>query len=553
MDPEATRAVLANIRVTEAVFKNGSAPALLGTVSGSEAAQRFWLNQLERMQPEFGATALASLHEDLPVNQAFGLLLMWQRIREQYEAGRGALLAFVFGEGSRATPLTECEGGQKPAMRSFVMRGVPPQRRAQSIVELALRYFAPVEHYLRKSGFNGVVVKWGDEIQIPTLPLDGSDPRFASADIVRFVSISRMNEDLAANKDWVGVDESGNVTAFIPRRPLAQMAALAERGVLQERDDGLYGGINLGSIAVSDRFLDALLAEFSAEVNDPNADRKARPDLDPQLFTALTLATIDDVTERQAAWEQALSESTAMAKLAESMPDLFARLRAVVEGFKERHGHGVRIVAMDFGDQYWGDIGQHRAMFELYTSLLSRDEEGEIARALAGLEEQVDANGNRLAGNTFIGSGAVVRNSVLIDAKIHSGEVHNSVLIGTHCGELHANNAFDVQSTVSTLSLKPRSGSYRVVDRGRCEVAAGERLTTVVLPDEFHHLRVHEDDPLRDRERCYDVAIRGNPIAFAKAHEYALGADLSACEQAREKLESQARETIDGAFAPEPT
>ena len=104
MDPEATRAVLENIRVTEALFKSGSSPALLGTVSGSEAAQKFWLNQLAQMQPEFGATALASLHEDLPVNQAFGLLLMWQRIRERSEAGRGALLALVLGEGSRATP-----------------------------------------------------------------------------------------------------------------------------------------------------------------------------------------------------------------------------------------------------------------------------------------------------------------------------------------------------------------------------------------------------------------------------------------------------------------
>src|SRR5205823_4103950 len=98
--------------------------------------------------------------------------------------------------------------------------------------------------------------------QIPTRELSGADPLFRNADIVRFVSLRGMNADEAKNKDWLGVDERGAITTFIPRRPIEQMEALAQRGLLQRRHGQLWGGINLGSIAVSAAFLDCLLEEF---------------------------------------------------------------------------------------------------------------------------------------------------------------------------------------------------------------------------------------------------------------------------------------------------
>lgn len=545
MDRTALDAILDNITAARELFEAGAPPALLGTVCGSKTAQRFWQHQLERMQPEWRTQRVVSLHEDLPVNQALGLLLMWQRIRDQVRPEAGALLAFVFGEGSRATPLTECEGGQKPAMRSFVVEGHGSERRALSIVELALRTFAPVEAYLRRSGFDGVVVKWGDEIQIPTLSLRGAEARFEHADVVRFVSMTAMSEDLAANKDWVGVDDQGRVTAFIPRRPLDEMSDLADRGLLQRRDGTLYGGINLGSIGLSRAFLDALLSEFAEEVNDPHADRKRRPDLDPQLFTALTIAALPDPAERERAWTLSVNESGAMATLDRNMPGILARLRGVLERFETTHGRPLKMVAMDFQEQFWGDIGQHRAMFELYAALLAETAEGRITRALAGVDEAADADGNRFAGACSLGPGVTVRGSVLIDAQVGAGHIQDSVLIGTRCGRIEARSAFDVQSTVGTLHLPPRAGSYRVVDPGTVALAPGERLTTVVLANEAHHLRVNEEDNLRDREHCYERPIRGNAISFAEAHRLALASDLETCNRRRSELEASARDAID--------
>ena len=105
------------------------------------------------------------------------------------------------------------------------------QERYLTMVELAVRYFIPVQQYLMRSGFEGLIIKWGDEVQIPTCDLSGQNPElFGNADIVRFVSIQEMTTESALNKDWVGVNEKKHVTAFIPRRPLSDMEKLAESG-----------------------------------------------------------------------------------------------------------------------------------------------------------------------------------------------------------------------------------------------------------------------------------------------------------------------------------
>lgn len=519
------RSVRRNIEHTRELFATGEPPQLLGTVSGSAEAQGFWQHQLDAAREAFRAQAVLSLHEDLPVNQAFGLLLMWQRLRPHLQPGHGALMAFVFGEGSRAAPFTEAECGQKPALSSYAASGVGAAR-FRSIVELALQYFAPVEAYLRRSGFDGVVVKWGDEVQIPTLDLSGKDALFEGADIVRFVSMCAMTEDGAANKDWVGIDDSSRVTAFIPRRPLAEMEVLAERGWVQKRDGRLYGGINLGSIGVSRALLDGLLEEFSNEVNDPDAKRSQRPDLDPQLFTALTIAALEAEEQRQREWSKAVEESPAMRKLDVMLPQVVERLRGVLERFEARHGRKVRMVAMDFGEQYWGDVGQHRQMFELYMALNAAGASGEIARALAGFAEaQRDEHGNLLVGGTRLGAGVRARNSVLIGADIDAGSIEGSVLIGTRAGRIEATQAFDVQSTVLELTLKPRAGSYKLVSEGPLCAQAGERLTTVFVPDSELLMRVHEDTDLRERASNYDAPILGNALSFREAHERVTRAD----------------------------
>ena len=523
-------AIVRNVDATATLFETGEPPAVIGAVCGTAAAQAFWQDRLDRMCPSFRARAGVAFHEDLPVNQALGLLLLWKRLSPHLREGEGALVAFVFGDGTRATPFTEAEHGQKPAIESFVTERSSGRRL--SIVELAMRYFAPVENYLRRSGFEGIVVKWGDEIQIPTLDLSGVDARFDKADVVRFVSMRALDEDNAANKDWVGVDAEGCVTAFIPRRPLQDMEALADRGLLQRRDGQLFGGVNLGSIALSRALLDALLGELETEVDDPNADRRSRPDLDPQLFTALTIAAISDTNARAEAWVAAQADSPAIAKLVAHWPDVLDRLRRALDRFEADHGRPVRMVAMDFGDQYWGDIGQHEKMYEFYMAL----RELGIARSLAGIEVAPDAKGNLLVGDTKLGPGVRATGSVFVDAQIVEGEIEGSVLIGTRCRRLHASDAFDVGSTATELRLAARAGTYKVVSEDPVDVPTGQRCTTVFLPGQAVLMRVDETTDLRDRAATYDAPILKNPMSFADAHRAVLAADPNLLADARQKL-----------------
>lgn len=526
-------AVLHNVALGQRLFAGelAEAPAaLVGAVCGSGPAQSFWQGQLDAMAPDFGAATAHAFFEDLPVNQAFGLLLLWERARPRYVAGQGALIAFVFGSGTRATPITEAECGQKPAIDSFARVG--PSRRRASLVELAMRTFAPVEAYLRRSGFEGMVVKWGDEVQIPTLDLSGSDSSLAGADIVRFVSMQTITEDTAANKDWVGVDSNGRVTAFIPRRPLSQMAPLADTGVLQRRGDALIGGVNLGSIAISGAFADVLLETFHADVHDEEAHRGDRPDLDPQLFTAMTIAALPP-GERAAAWKAARDSAPAMAQLAERMPAVLDRLVGALATFEQRHGRPVKLMAMDFGDQYWGDIGQHRSMASFFGALRDDTPGGTIARALAEVPELPDANGNRIVGDTQLGSEVAVTGSVLIDTRLHSGEVRDSVLLGTRSGTVTATSAFDIGSTVSTLTLRPGSGGYKIVSGGSVTLGEGERCTSVFLPEGALVMRVHESTDLRDKPATYDVPLPPNAISFKDAHAKAMAGDPKTLRQAR--------------------
>ncbi len=531
-----SRAIRRNIDLARRYVQAGSGPETIGVVAGSEAAQSYWEARLAARG--FGARQALSFHEDRPVNQAFGVLLLWRRLRERLSRAEGALVAFVFGDGTRASPWTETELGQKAAIATFVADRTLAAPRYLSVVELALRHFAPIERYLHRSGFDGLVVKWGDEIQIPTLDLSGSDPRLRDADVVRFVSERAMTSDEAEHKDWMGIGPDRAVTEFIPRRPLKRMAELADRRVIRRRGGELWGGVNLGSIAISRRFLDALVAEFDAELDDRFAARAVRPDLDPQFFTALTIARIGDARERDRAWNRAREESAAVARLHRDSPDLFSRVRRVVERFEAEIARPLQIAAVDLGEPYWGDVGQHSKIREFFMTLRERSTAGTIARALAGISNERDEWGNVIAGSSTISPDISVRDSVLLDVQLlGSGKIENSVLIGTKAGDVASSEAFDVLSIAASLTLSRGSGTYRVLAEDDCRLAAGERWTTLVTDERLTQLRVDESTDLGWDAADYRRPVLSNSMSFRDAHRTAGKQDPKVVRTRRQAIE----------------
>src|SRR5215510_10511864 len=521
-----------NIALTKLLIEEGKTPGTLAIVSGSESAKHLWQKILDGAKSSLKAISVCSLHEDLPVNQAFGVLLLWQRLSDAADRTRGTLAAFVFGSGTRSTPFTETDNAQKPAMVTPVRVVSDGKERYLTMVELAVRYFISVQQYLMRSGFEGLIIKWGDEVQIPIFDLSGQNPElFGNADIVRFVSIQEMTTESAFNKDWVGVNEKQQITAFIPRRPLSDMEKLADRGLVQKRDGKLYGGINLGSVAVSYALLDALLNEFQSEVNDSTANRNARPALDPEFFTALTIAVVQDENERHETWQRALQENKDVQKLSETIPDILGRIQRAIGTL----ARPLKMLALDFQDQYWGDIGQHPQIYDFYMGLNEPGPKGEILRALADIPDQRDANGNIIVGDSYISQNITVKNSVLINVTLTGqGRIAQSVLIGTRARNIDVDNGFDVLSTAPSLQIFSRGGTYKVVSDVPVSVAEGERVTTLFMPTHGTHLmRVHEQTNLRDLAATYDVPIFGNPVSFKDAHEDMGRITVEELEQAR--------------------
>lgn len=541
MNPTHLKNILRNVDRAEALRVQGQVADVLGVVCGSAPATQYWAQRFERRRAILGVPQTIALHEDLPVNQAFGLLLLWQRLRTRLPPGRRALVGFVFGDGTRMSPWTESECGQKPALRSFVHK----DDLALTIVELALLHFSPVQDHLHRSGFEGLVVKWGDEIQIPSAELTGRDERLRHADVVRFVSMQPMDEHNATQKDWLGVDADGTVRAFIPRRPLEHMRALAPRGWLEDRGGTLWGGVNLGSIAVGRDLLNALLQEFECEVNDPTADRKGRPDLDPQVFTALTIAAHGVPLERQALWLQAMAQSPAIARMHRQHPDLFPRLVRTVDRLAQSRGRPLRIQAMDFGPHYWGDAGGHRQIFDMFTALNRNTPEGTIARRMAGIPEAPDPKGNRLAGTVTLGEHVTVTDSVLINTHISEGRVHNTVLVGTGANHLQCDGALDVGSQVRHLTLPPRAATYRYISPTSTQLQPGERLCSVFLDDAPLHLSIHESANLKGQPHLYTRPAGPNPISLSQAHQRAVAADPHVTEEHRARATQAARGSDD--------
>jgi hypothetical protein len=309
--------------------------------------------------------------------------------------------------------------------------------------------------------------------------------------------------------------------------------------LLQRRGGKLFGGINLGSIAVSYAFLDCLLEEFCREVNDAGARREDRPALDPEFFTALTVAAIEDFQLRSESWDRATNESAAVRKLHERFPDLLFRLRRAIRNLEAREGRRFKVVAMDFGDQYWGDIGQHGKIYEFYMALRQDGDAGEVARALAGVSGPRDANGNWIV-NSAVSARIRVTNSVLINATLTGrGAVERCVFIGTRAGNVEARDAFDVLSTVAELRLEPRGGTYKVVCGEPVRAQTGERLTTLFLPALGELVfRVKEETDLKDRAGNYSAPILGNPLSFAQAHAEMAALDVAVLEKRRKDLET---------------
>ncbi|MBN1697705.1 MAG: hypothetical protein JW881_09340 [Spirochaetales bacterium] len=545
------KAVLDNIEYAHHLTKKNKSTKVVIVVSGNEADRLSWQKRLDKTSPFIfnidGSTKVISLEEKTGdktrEGNFLGTLLAYNKFKDM--AGEKGisyndsviLLGMVFGRGERMSPFTQIEGDRKPAIVVSSTDGEGPGN--MSAIEEGLLYFTPVVDYIQSRGFRGILDKWGDETEIPSIDLSAppaSPDDFASYDVIKFISIVKITDELAKQKDWTVVDDECNIVRLISRNDKAVIVKqLLDCGVEAGPDNFYYAGVSLGPVAVSYDVLDIAAEIFADEITREGVTI----DFDPYFLMAFSM------NSNFSSWYETVKRDRELRALLEKVPDFLEKVQKIKVLFAQRHGRPVNFKALDMGDRiYWADIGLHHAMREKYLSLLDTGGRGIIARKLENISDGTDAHGNRIV-NSFIADGIDISDSVVVNSTLRGrGIIKKSVIKDSILANPSMIEAFAVLSVRPSgkTVLKPGSGVYRSIGLNDLVLEEGIRQGTMVTKEGPIDLAVSEKTDLRDRERTYKVPIMGNRVSFAEAYEMMFGISEEELDAMRRNLIERIRE-----------
>ena len=547
MNAAKAKQVLANIDAAEQAVEQNENPPVVSVISGSEIDQENWRTRLTRTTRRLfrrnGTTKIESLQEKIGdktrEGNFLGTLLAYRKLREarsgkvwqRLKNDAVMLIGMLFGRGERMSPYTQVEGNRKPAIG--VGRGLGGNLGATTAIEEALHFFAPIATCLKIRGFRGILDKWGDETQIPSIDLSNAEnePSLEETDVLKVVSVIKITDELAQEKDWVVFDEAGNMVAQLSRNNkevlIEQLRALG----IQPRADGeYYAGVSLGPVGISYDVLDIAEEVFVQDIEQDGVYF----DFDPYLLMALSMSGEGTGAE----WDAAVAADTKLQGFAENYQqltgtDFFEKVQRVRELFLERRGRELNLKVFDLGENvYWADIGQHKAMRTKFMALNDDGPEGVIAKQIEGIGAvKRDANGNILI-NSTIAPGVNVRNAVIINSElIGEGDVVGGVVKDSTLHNPAIDHAFCVSSTRANVTLKPQSGIYKSIGAEPLTLEEGMRHGTLLTSEGPVGMKVHEDTNLRDKDSTYNVPILDNTMSFAAAYDEMLGVSVDELER----------------------
>lgn len=549
------KTILANISHAVSLSKRSESVRVAAVVSGSGVDRDNWERYFAfRARSVFnadGSTAFFSLQEKIGdktrEGNMLGTLLAYGAIKKEC-ASRGinyrdhvALIGMLFGRGERMSPVTQAKGNRKSAVNVAPGSGNDP---GAASVEEALRYFTPVAKHIESRGFRGVLDKWGDETEIASVDLKGppsSQESMSKYDVIKFVSVVEITEELALEKEWVIFDDEGNMIRQLPRGPLSSLdrsfvaptssEPLSGAGDRHACPPRVTQGVSLGPVALSYDLLDIALEIFADDIKKPGVAF----DVDPYFLMALVMP--EDPKE----WAAAMASDPALEAFAGAggmMPDFFDKVLALKAAFKKKHGRELNIKVFDMGSGvYWGDIGQHASMRRKFMALNDKGCEGKVARHIAGIPEARDGKGNIVV-NSVISPEADVRDSVVVNSKINGCSViRGSVIIDSEFSCLKADEAFSVRSVrLGRTVLAKKSGLFESLGSEDLTLSDKERHVSVLAAAAKYDLKVSEDTDLRDKKLTLEVPVFDNAISFNEAYRAMEGVSMEELERRREKV-----------------
>jgi hypothetical protein len=522
----------ANLDRNHALVASNAGPALFMIVTGSESDFKYWNDRLEMTKSELfrkdNSTRILSVLEGAPKGNFLGTLNAWQRFIESnlYDEAIKTkdviLTSMVFGKGTRLSPFTQVLNNCKSRLPTpdFVGKGT-----YLNIGELSNLYSNLLVDHLRSSNFRGMVVKWGDEIVLPGTSWDPRAMDLGDTDAVRFIWYTEPTPDLAREKEWMLVDiHTGTMKSQFARQ---DMSRLMERARLATMPDHRLG-VNLGSLAISYDFLDQAATVFADDVRNP----LRALDWDPYVWVALS-CNLEDEWRNEIDLESRIGGS-GLAKLEKQYPDFFKKIQVVKNKVEDKKGRQFSIKALDYGDVFWTDFGQHIAFRKTLCSILSPTDQGNLTRDLFSLPQARDARGNTIL-NSEIHPDADIRNSVILNSKIASGssQVDGGIIIGcNHDRVIMPQGGVSLFSTTQeSYFVGPNAISFCSIVNS-LHLPEGGRHSTLILPGKIYQL-VANESVLDYKGESFENPILDNPISFGEASRLINAIDLETVEKLR--------------------
>lgn len=473
-------------------------------VVGGEDEADFWRFILQ--DPASGAPRFSV--EQGRKGNLLGVLQAYANMREA-DLGEPAIeqIVLLVGAGTRLSPFTQALRNIKCA---FPLPDADRGQAGMTAGEAVIRTARLCSEELRKSGWHGLVVKWGDDVIVPSSCLDAPAWELADADVIRFGSRQEPDERLALSKEWLEVDtRSGVVVRDLSRQPLERLSAELR---------ACAGGatttfVNLGGLAASHEFLSAAAEAFGDAVRD----QVHSANWDPYFWQALQAGS-------RARWEQMIESQSALGMTAAadfdaSFPDFYDLVSRFRQAFEERTGRQPVVKMLDFGDHpYWIDAGSHAGIRGALGAIFRDSPEGAAARALLGFPDSLAHGGNYVV-DSEIPAGCALRNSIVIASRLESGSssLDQAIVMGSAISSLRAEpGSIAIWTRARSLTLRaPRGFAFRF-DPGQDRAEFNASAATVLT--EGGNLDLYHDSSVESLagSGLTDPAGR-NEVSYAKA------------------------------------
>ena len=401
-----------NIRKYQSIIQANQGPKVVNVVSGSQADQLYWQDRLQKTRQDVfrtdGDTMIVSSLETSRKGNFLGSVNAWLALQKALQGKTRPpvmLMNMVFGQGKRLSPFTQALTNRKPAFPT-------PMCASNGEVYLCTVDAASMSatlwlHHLETHGFQGVVIKWGDEAVIPGKIWEAEATSFQDVDGIRFVWQTEPTEDLAREKEWVEFDSrTFQMTYQFTRQGLE---GLRKRLSGRSRDHLI--GVNLGSLGISYRLMEVAEEVFQGDV----LEQGKWVDWDPYTWIAIACQTEAD-WRAEAAYEDLIGKS-GIHDLERRIPDFYQKIMEMRNLFQRRYGRQPVIKVLDFGEPYWMDWGLHLSLRRSLEAMTTDSEQGITLRELFQLPHERDSKGNIIV-RSEVAEGADIRDSLVVDTTI---------------------------------------------------------------------------------------------------------------------------------------